>query len=266
MDYCVDLDIFRGPLDLLLYLVRKDELDIFDIPIARVTEQYLGYLRILQMIDVDVAGDFLVMAATLMEIKSRLLLPRVEEGSHEDADPRMQLVRQLLEYKKFRDAAESLQELAEEQLLRFTRFSTERMGHEVDPCSEPIRDVELWDLVSAFGRLMRQTLALAPRSIVYDDTPIEVHMQEILAVLAQQRQVAFWDLVAGSPDRGRIVGRFLGVLELVRSKKIRAEQQDPFGDIWLTTVDLEENSEQDTVAPVRTTKPSSSSDGEKSQV
>ena len=266
MDYCVDLDIFRGPLDLLLYLVRKDELDIFDIPIARVTEQYLGYLRILQMIDVDVAGDFLVMAATLMEIKSRMLLPRLEEGSQEEADPRMQLVRQLLEYKKFRDAAENLQELAEEQLLRYSRFSTERIGQEVDPCSEPIRDVELWDLVSAFGRLMRQTLALAPRSIVYDETPIEVHMQQILAMLAQHRQVAFWDLVTGSPDRGRIVGRFLGVLELVRSKKIRAEQENPFSEIWLTAIDLDGDSEQEFVTPALIDAPPTSSGGENSQV
>ena len=262
MDYCVDLDIFRGPLDLLLYLVRKDELDIFDIPIARVTGQYLGYLRILQMIDVDVAGDFLVMAATLMEIKSRLLLPRVEEGSQEDADPRMQLVRQLLEYKKFRDAAETLQELADEQGLRFARFPVERMGHEVDPSSEPIRNVELWDLVSAFGRLMRQTLALAPRSIVYDETPIEVHMQEILALLAQKRQVAFWDLVTGSPERGGIVGKFLGVLELVKSKKIRAEQEDAFGEIWLTAVGIEEDSTQDNATRGLMDNPPVSSYGE----
>src|SRR5262245_40515040 len=141
MAYCVDLDIFRGPLDLLLYLVRKDELDIFDIPIARVTEQYLGYLRVLQMIDVEVAGDFLVMAATLMEIKARMLLPRLADGTPEEADPRMQLVRQLLEYKKFRDAAENLQELADEQGLRFARFPVERMGHEPDASNEPIRDV-----------------------------------------------------------------------------------------------------------------------------
>ena len=265
MDYCVDLDIFRGPLDLLLYLVRKDELDIFDIPIARVTEQYLAYLRILQMIDVDVAGDFVVMAATLMEIKSRTLLPRQEDGTPEEADPRMQLVRQLLEYKKFRDAAENLQDLAEEQGLRFARFPVERTGQEVDPGSEPIRDVELWDLVSAFGRLMRQTLALAPRSIVYDETPIEVHMQEILSLLGQQGEIAFWDLIAGSPDRGRIVGKFLGVLELVRSKRIRAEQVEPFGEIWLTAAELGSDCEQPTVQPALLVEPPMSAGGEDSQ-
>lgn len=233
MDYRVDLDIFRGPLDLLLYLVRKSELDIFDIPIARVTEQYLGYLKLLRMIDVDVAGDFLVLAATLMEIKSRMMLPRSEGIGELEEDPRMQLVRQLLEYKRFRDAAEHLHDLAEDQMQRFSRVPVERLGDGTDPTTEPIRDVELWDLVSAFGRLMRQTLAMAPKSIVYDETPIEVHMEDILHRLARQGQLAFSELFAGSPDRSRIVGIFLAVLELIRSKQIRGEQNEPFGEIWI---------------------------------
>src|SRR5215831_18147010 len=105
MDYLVDLSNFRGPLDLLLYLVKHNEVDICDIPIARITEQFLEYLRVLEMIDVERAGDFLVMAATLMEIKSRMLLPRSEEAAAEDADPRLELVKQLIEYKRFKDAA-----------------------------------------------------------------------------------------------------------------------------------------------------------------
>ncbi len=232
MDYRVDLDIFRGPLDLLLYLVRKDELDVFDIPIARVTEQYLAYLRILQMIDVDVAGDFLVMAATLMEIKSRMLLPRVDEAAAEPNDPRTQLVRQLLEYKRFRDAAEGLQELADGQRLRFARVPVDRWDG-VEPANEPIRDVELWDLVSAFGRLIRQTFALAPKSIVYDETPIEVYMDEILVRVANEGRVPFWSLFDHSTERGPVVGRFLAVLELMKNKQVRAEQNELFGEIWL---------------------------------
>lgn len=237
MNYCVELDIFRGPLDLLLFLVRKDELDVFDIPIARVTEQYLAYLKLLQMVDVDVVGDFLVMAATLMEIKSRLLLPHDEEQIGIEADPRSQLVKQLLEYKRFRDAAERLQELAEEQRLRFSRVPLERFGSHEDAAHEPIRDVELWDLVSAFGRLMRQTLALVPKSIVYDETPIEVYMDEILELLAKQPQLEFAHLFHGAPHRGRIVGRFLAVLELVKARKIRAEQEEPFGSILLAIME-----------------------------
>jgi segregation and condensation protein A len=238
MSYCVDLEIFRGPLDLLLFLVRKEELDILDIPIARVTEQYLAYLKVLQMIDVDVVGDFLVMASTLMEIKSRLLLPHDPLEETVEADPRSQLVRQLLEYKKFRDAAEGLQELAEEQRLRFGRVPLERFGHDLTPAQEPIRDVEMWDLVSAIGRLMRQNFALAPKSIIYDETPIEVYMAEIEQLLAQQRQVSFSDLFTTLPDRGKIVGRFLAVLELVRTCRIRAEQDEPFGEIKLSALEV----------------------------
>src|SRR5438270_12249923 len=104
MEYLIDLDTFRGPLDLLLYLVKRNEVDIFDIPIARMTEQFLEYLRMIELIDVERAGDFLVMAATLMEIKSKMLLPRSEESAEEEADPRLELVKQLIEYKRFKDA------------------------------------------------------------------------------------------------------------------------------------------------------------------
>src|SRR5262249_19521329 len=118
MDYQVDLDVFRGPMDLLLYLVKRHEVDICDIPIAKVAGQFLEYLQVLEMIDVERAGDFLVMAATLMEIKSKLLLPRSDESTEEDADPRRELVRQLLEYKKFKEAAARLELQAERQLSR----------------------------------------------------------------------------------------------------------------------------------------------------
>jgi segregation and condensation protein A len=249
MSYCVSLEIFRGPLDLLLYLVRKNELDIFDIPIARVVEQYIGYLKVLQMIDMDVAGDFLVMATTLMEIKSRMLLPRGDDVAELEEDPRAQLVRQLLEYKRFRDAAEQLHELAEEQLRRFPRVPVECVGQAADAATEPIRDVELWDLVSAFGRLMRQTLALAPKAIVYDETPIQVHMDEILARLERQGQLAFSELFVGVPNRGRIVGIFLALLELIRSKKIRGEQNELFGEIWILPGEPATNAIEPAAAP-----------------
>src|SRR5438477_12537146 len=120
MDYQVDLAIFRGPLDLLLYLVKRHEVDVCDIPIAQVAEQFLEYLRVLEVIDVEQAGDFIVMAGTLLEIKSKMLLPRSEEPSEEEADPRLELVRQLVEYKKFKDAAALLDAQAERQLSRFS--------------------------------------------------------------------------------------------------------------------------------------------------
>src|SRR5437867_12434674 len=138
MDYQVDLEVFRGPLDLLLYLVRHNEVDICDIPIARIAEQFLDYLRILEMVDVEHAGDFLVMAATLMEIKSRMLLPRAPGPNEEEADPRLELVRQLIEYKKYKEAAALLEAQAERQLTRLPRQPVETAA-EQDPAVQPLR-------------------------------------------------------------------------------------------------------------------------------
>src|SRR5262245_19518034 len=185
MDYQVDLDTFRGPLDLLLYLVKRNEVDIADIPVARITEQFLEYLRVLEMIDFERAGDFLVMAATLMEIKSKLLLPQDEMPTEPHADPRLELVRQLLEYKNFKEASLLLEAQAERQLCRMPRQAAEAA---VAPnlSSQRLRRVELWDLVSAFGRLMRETLALQPQQISVDQTPIHVYMESIMQRLCQE--------------------------------------------------------------------------------
>jgi segregation and condensation protein A len=234
MDYLVDLDNFRGPLDLLLYLVKRQEVDICDIPIARVTEQFLEYLRVLELIDVERAGDFLVVAATLMEIKSKMLLPRVEDEAEEAADPRMELVRQLVEYKKFKDAAALLESQAERQLSRLPRLAIETPTP-LDPAQQPLRAVELWDLVSAFGRLMRETLALQPQQIVVDDTPIHVYQAHILELLEQQPRLAFEAVFTTPRNRSRLVGLFLAMLELIRTRQILIYQDDAFGDIWLSS-------------------------------
>jgi segregation and condensation protein A len=233
MDYQVDLDVFRGPLDLLLYLVKRQEVDICDIPIARVTEQYLDYLRVLEMIDVERAGDFLVLAATLMEIKSRMLLPRGEDSSDEEADPRLELVRQLIEYKKYKDAAILLEAQAERQLCRVPRQPAE-LPAPPNPAEQPLRSVELWDLVSAFGRLMRETLALQPQQIVVDQTPIHVYLELILQRLRHEPRVAFSTLFTPPYYRGRLLGLFLALLELVKTRQAFAEQPVVFGEIWLT--------------------------------
>ena len=237
MEYQVDLETFRGPLDLLLYLVKRNEVDICDIPIARVAEQFLEHLRVIELVDVERAGDFLVMAATLMEIKSRLLLPRPDEGIEHEGDPRQELVRQLMEYKKFKDASALLDAQAERQLCRLPRQAVETPV--VDPNQVPLRPVELWDLVSAFGRLMRETLALAPRQIVVDETPQHVYEESILTRLRQQPRLQFASMFTPPYQRGRLVGLFLAVLELIRSRQIRAEQGEPFGEIWLAAASEE---------------------------
>jgi segregation and condensation protein A len=231
MDYLVDLDTFRGPLDLLLYLVKRSEVDICDIPIARITEQYMDYLEGIKVLDVERAGDFIVMAATLMEIKSRMLLPRTEEQGEEAVDPRLELVKQLLEYKKFKDAAALLEERAERQLCRVPRSPVEPSG----PAAEaPLAAVELWDLVSAFGRLMRETLALQPRQIVADETPIHVYMERIMERVEAETRLPFASLFAPPHYRNRLIGLFLATLELIKSKHIFAEQEVSFGQIMIS--------------------------------
>lgn len=231
-DYQVDLDVFQGPLDLLLYLVKREEVDIRDIPIARVAEQFKAYLDVLALIDVERAGDFLVMAATLMEIKSRMLLPRPEEEAEEEDDPRQELVRQLLEYKQFKDAAAVLEARAEEHGQRLPRLPEPPVAS--DPSTAPLRPVELWDLVSAFGRLMRETLALAPQEIIVDQTPVHVYMEQIAARLTREPRVSFKDLFTPPYTRGRLVGLFLAILELTRMLRIAVEQDKPFDELWLT--------------------------------
>jgi segregation and condensation protein A len=236
MEYQVDLEVFRGPLDLLLYLVKRNEVDICDIPIARIAEQFLEYLRVLEMVDVERAGDFLVVAATLMEIKSRMLLPRNEDLPDDEADPRSELVRQLLEYKKYKDAAVVLEAQAERQLSRVSRQPVDTSA-DPDPATQPLRHVELWDLVSAFGRLMRETLALQPQQIIVDQTPIQVYMEMILKQLQAESGLAFSALFTPPHTRARLVGIFLALLELIREKRVRADQPEPFGEIRLILVD-----------------------------
>jgi segregation and condensation protein A len=232
MDYRVDLPVFRGPLDLLLYLVKRNEVDICDIPIARIAEQFRAYLDVLQLIDVELAGDFLVMAATLMEIKSKMLLPRSDEAAEEEEDPRLELVRQLIQYKKYKDAAALLEEQAERQSARLPRQAVAAPAGP-DPAQQPLRAVELWDLVSAFGRLMRETLALQPQQIVADQTPLHVYMDQIRERLREEGRLPFSALFTPPHSRGRLVGLFLAVLELTKGWYVLAEQPEAFGDIWL---------------------------------
>jgi segregation and condensation protein A len=235
MDYQVNLDTFRGPLDLLLYLVKRNEVDICDIPIAKMTVQFQEYLQLIELIDVERAGDFLVMAATLMEIKSKMLLPRAGAEQAEEDDPRLELVKQLIEYKKYKEAAVLLDEQAERQQTRLARVPLE-LPAPLDPSRQPLRRVELWDLVSAFGRLMRETSALRPRQIVMDETPLHVHMERILDLLGQNQRLPFADIFAPPHTRGRLLGLFLATLELIKSNKIQAEQPQLFGAIWLVLV------------------------------
>ena len=234
MDFRVELDLFRGPLDLLLYLIRKHELDVVDIRIATVTEQYLEYIAVLEQIDVDAVGDFLDMASLLIEMKSRAALPGEEEVQAELEDPRQELVRRLLEYKQYRDAASMLEERSREWRERFPRLANDLPTRQVSLDEQPIQEVELWDLVSAFGRVLKAKHATAgPESIRYDETPIHVYMQRIDGRLRRDGRVEFTAFFESAVHKSTLVGMFLAVLELVRHQHARAAQQELFGQIWL---------------------------------
>lgn len=235
-EYRINLDIYNGPMDLLLYLIRRDEVDVYDIPIASITEQYVKHVEILHQIDPNLAGEFLVMAATLMEIKTRMLLPvaPAEDGSTEGGvgiDPRTELVRQLLEYKAFKDAAADLSNAVSMQNLKFAR-KPHLPG--IDATDVDLEDVQVWDLLDAFSRLLAATGQTARQhEVIYDDTPQELHQADLLDRLQREGRVAFTRLFEGVTRRVEMVGLFLAMLELIRQKKIAAVQDENFGEIFM---------------------------------
>lgn len=242
-EYRVQLDIFSGPLDLLLFLLKRDELDIQDIPLVRIADQYLAYVRLLEQVDPNTAGDFLVLASTLIEMKSRALLPTPPlDGDNEEEDARIALVRQLLEYKRFKDAARALGSAADERSKKYSRrpadLPPELQGVELE-------EVEVWDLLSAFGRMM-SSIGRGPgvHEVRYDDTPIEVHAEEISRTLAERGTIKFHSLFENRASRAEVVGLFLALLELIRKRRVRAEQERAFGAIYLFALEPVEEPEE----------------------
>lgn len=235
-EYKIDLDTYNGPLDLLLYLIRREEVDIYDIPIAKITDQYLAYLNELQSIDIGLAGDFLVMASTLMYVKSQTLLPRSEIIDEEDGDdPRLGLVKQLLEYKIYKEATTAMTRLSEERSQRFSR-PEERLidyGKEEDEKLN-LDEVDVWKLAQFFSGFMKQTLGDVIKKIIYDDTPVHVYMDKVLSRLMNVYAISLKELLCDSQGRAELIGFFLALLELVRLKKIKLEQTRDFDEIRIT--------------------------------
>ena len=233
MSFRIDLATFRGPMDLLLYLVRKHEIDVADIPIALIAEQFLAHLEILEQLDVDDVGDFVEMASTLLETKSRMVLPRVDEEVGEIEDPRDELVQRLLDYKKYKDAASLLEEQGRQWQCRFARLADDLPPRRVDLGTQPIQEIELWDVVSAMGRIMRDGQKNLPSNIVYDDTPIHVYMQRIHADLAANASAKMSDLLRPGMHKTAMIGVFLAILELTRHHGVRTVQQHMHGEILI---------------------------------
>jgi segregation and condensation protein A len=235
MRFRVHLETFDGPLDLLLYLVRRHELDVLDVPLAQVTEQYLEILAAIEQIDVDAVGDFLEVATRLMEIKSRMILPRQEEIEEDQIeDPRQDLVQRLLEYRRFKDAASMLEERGKDWQLRFARQTDDLGDRPLQASEQPIQQVELWDLVSAFARVIREKGGGKPTRILHDETPIETYMQLIRSRLASEGRVAFSSMFAAGMSRSQLAGVFLALLELIREHQASAEQAELFAEIWIS--------------------------------
>jgi len=244
MTYKVDLDIYNGPMDLLLYLIRREEVDVRDIPIARIADQYVAYLDVLAGLDIELAGDFVVMAATLLELKSAAVLPRPpapeeEAGLEAEEDPRETLIRQLLEYRRFKEAAALLNDRGRDMARRFPRQVDERLlaglaeESELEAPAELLKGVEIWDLISAFSQVVRTLGYSQPREVIYDDTPVEEAARDLLARIQREKSVLFSQLFTQAQSRTFLVTLFLAVLELVRQRLIAAEQDADFKDFRL---------------------------------
>ncbi len=235
--YSVSLETYNGPLDLLLFLIKREEVDIYDIPIARITKQYVEFIDLLQQVDPEAVGDFLVLAATLMEIKSRTLLPTPppEEVDEEIIDPRLELVKQLLEYKNFKDAASTLEDSALERSQRFERKPVlpPSDGNEVE-----LDNLEVWDLLEAFNRLLEQTgKREAVHQVTVDDTPIALHADDIIDSLTRAEGMQLFEEVFKGRTRSEMIGLFLALLELIRQKRVTVCQPKATSGIQIQLID-----------------------------
>lgn len=234
-EYKVKLEVFEGPLDLLLYLIKKDEVDIYDISIERITQQYLEFMDAFKVLDIDVAGEFVVMAANLIYIKSRSLLPahvQPPEEEAEEEDPRWELVRQLVEYKKFKDAAAKLGQKELEQSNMFTRLP------EAEPAPErPLGDVSVFDLINAFNKVLKRINTQEDlREIFEENYTVSDKIDLIMKLTSSGVMLKFTELFATAASRAEIVVTFLALLELIRLKQLRAAQSEAFGEIEIQRI------------------------------
>ena len=228
MSYKVKLDIFEGPLDLLLYLIKKSEVNIYDIPIANILDQYLQYLELMKLLDLTIAGEFIVVAATLMQIKSKMLLP-VEETSQEELedelDPRADLVKRLLEYKQFKEAANQLRERETERKEQFIRTQKEPIE------DGPYFEANLFDLISAFSKALKEVPKELFYEVIKDEVTVEQKIHDILHYLIERPELVLSELFEKAKNKLEIIAIFLSVLELIRIREIVIFQKRVFSDI-----------------------------------
>ena len=238
-EYKVKFEVFEGPLDLLLYLIKKEEVDIYDVNLTQLATQFIEYIEVMRMLDLEIAGEFLVMASTLMYIKSRELLPLDQqvtvEGEDEGEDPRWELIRQLVEYKKFKDAAAQLQTLEARQENVFPRLPG---TPEPAPDAAPLKpDVSLFDLLNAVSAILKRVSVREDARDVYEDKwTVSEKIELILKAIAARGSLNFSDLFEGALSRSEVVVTFLALLELIRLKQLAAVQTEAFGVIEIRRV------------------------------
>ena len=238
-EYKVKFEVFEGPLDLLLYLIKKEEVDIYQVNLTRLAGQFIEYIETMRLLDLEVAGEFLVMAATLMYIKSRELLPVDQQAQAQDdddgEDPRWELIRQLVEYKKFKDAAAQLEALEERQQNVFPRAPARlEFGPETPARSE----ASIFDLVSAVNAVLQRFGKRAEQRDIFEDKwTVSQKIGHLMQVLAEEPRMKFSALFAGAASRSEVVATFLALLELIRLKHLAAIQEEPFGEIVIYRVD-----------------------------
>ncbi|MBD3180206.1 MAG: hypothetical protein GF417_11790 [Candidatus Latescibacteria bacterium] len=230
MVYLVKLDHFEGPLDLLLHLIRRDKLDIYDIPISHITHEYLSYIDIMKEMDLDIAGEFFVMAATLMRIKAKMLLPRREEEEEEE-DPREELVRNLLEYRKFKKAAEHLAG-REEEMRKVYRRPAPDTAEELREEPESI-DLSIFDLMDAFRNILDDLKKEVSFSVIGEQYSVEDKLQLLRERVSRKSEILFTEMFEGQSSRAELIVTFIALLELIRSGTLLARPMKENMDIWI---------------------------------
>jgi segregation and condensation protein A len=239
LSYHIKLEVFEGPFDLLFHLIEKNEVDIYDIPIAEITHQYLAYLEEMQNLDLEIASEFLVMAATLLAIKAKMLLPKPpkpeEEDDSEERDPRDELVARLLEYKKYKLAAEYLHQREEKQSKVYFRPNEEEFFISLFSDKNPLEGVQIEDLKAALVQVLSKKFDLEPvQEIPRDEITIKKKMEEISSVLQKNPQgISFFALFSLPASKVEVVVQFLALLELMRMQKVKVSQPSPYGDILI---------------------------------
>lgn len=246
LPYTVKLEVFEGPLDLLLHLIKKNEVDIYDIPLSIITREYLEYVRLMKELNLEIAGEFLVMASTLIQIKSKMLLPTpVDEdsGEEDEEDPRAELVRRLLEYQKYKEAAVSL---AERELLGRDIFARKFPAPELEPAQpeeEPI-EVEMFELIEAFRKILDRVSDESFHEVGAESITIAERINDILSRLEGKESLLFEDLFPETFTRDYYIASFLAVLELCKLKMIRVVQANRYGSIWIAPAVIDGEDEE----------------------